>query len=720
MNTSTFTALVMPQDKPSPPASKLRRFGPPVFAVILCLGAAIALGVDAPAEAPAKAAKRSAKAKAAGSSNTRVTLTPSLPTSAWRSWTSDGIGKKEAELISSGPDQIEVRDRDGRTVSVRADMLTPEDRDFVQRAVRLLPAPIVPASVSAAQVDALVQAGLQKAGLKSNPRTSEEQFVRRIYLDVAGRIPTAAEMQVYLRDESPTKRARLIDDLLNSEGYNSQMFNWLGDMLRLKDDFGRGVPSFVYQEWIKERLAANAHWDTFVYELLTAEGRISSTGPVGYLLRDRGMPLDNLSNTLTTFLGANVACAQCHDHPMAEWTQRNFYEMASFFGATLQLNDNKAPIKTARGVLDKRMARQILGPNMAKVDTIPENTLKFPADYAYKDAAPGDPVHPQLIAWSRDQAGAVKPSGSVNEKPEVLRDQFAVWMTSADNPRFARAIANRVWKKLFGIGVQEPISDLDDPNQASNPELLKHLAEEMKRVHFDLREFQRIVLNTSAYQAQASATPDLEAGHYLFPGPVLRRMSAEQAWDSVVTLAVGVELDRYKLSRAESVRKMDIPEDPPSPAAMRAKAEMVEKEKSRRGERETYTGGTPVRSGRLTLARASEIQQPAKESHFLRNFGQSDRMIADSNSVEGGVPQALLMMNGDVQGIVTGNKSALMRETLAYDTPRRQIAHLYLSFFGRNASDAEMAEMEQKLKKDFVIGDLAWAFLNTREFIFVQ
>jgi hypothetical protein len=147
---------------------------------------------------------------------------------------------------------------------------------------------------------------------------------------------------------------------------------------------------------------------------------------------------------------------------------------------------------------------------------------------------------------------------------------------------------------------------------------------------------------------------------------------------------------------------------------------MVEKEKGRRGEREIYTGGTPVRSGRLTLARASEIQQPARESHFLRNFGQSDRMIADSNSVEGGVPQALLMMNGDVQGIVTGNKSALMRETLAYATPRKQIAHLYLSFFGRNASESEISEMEQKLKNDLVIGDLAWAFLNTREFIFVQ
>ena len=606
-------------------------------------------------------------------------------------------------------------------MSVRLDSLTAEDRDFAQKASRLLPGTFVPPYEAAAQIDALVKTGLDKAGLKPNPPTAEEQFVRRIYLDVAGRIPTATEMQVYLRDESPSKRARLIDDLLHSTGYNSQMFNWLGDMLRLKDDFGKGVLSFVYQEWIKERLEANTHWDTFVYELLTAEGRISSTGPVGYLLRDRGMPLDNLSNTLTTFLGANVACAQCHDHPMAEWTQRNFYEMAAFFGATAQINDNKAAIKISRGILDKKMARLVLSPNMAKVDTLPENRMTFPADYAYKDAAPGETVHPHWISWTRDQT-AVAPDfpGGVSENPETMRDQFAVWLTNPENPRFARAIANRIWKKLFGLGVQEPISDLDDPNQGSNPALLKHLAEEMKRVHFDLREFQRIVLNTAAYQAQASVTPDLEAGPYMFPGPLLRRMSAEQTWDSILTLSIGTELDNYKLSRAASVRKIDIPEDPPSPAAMREKAAMVEKEKMRRSERETYTGGTPPRSGRLTLARASEIQQPAKESHFLRNFGQSDRMIADSNSVEGGVTQALLMMNGDVQTIVMGNKSALMQGTMAHSDPRKQIDHLYLSFLGRNPSEAEQSFMQEQLAKHFSIGDLAWAFLNTREFIFVQ
>ncbi len=696
---------------------KLRRVRLPLLAAILSLGGALAFGV----EATSLASKRAAKAKVAQHETPRVTLRKSLPATPWRTWTSHEISQKEAELVSYAAGAIEIREQNGRTTTVRLESLTPEDREFAQKANRLLPGAFVPPSEAAAQIDALVKAGLDKAGLKLNSPTAEEQFVRRIYLDVAGRIPTATEMQVYLRDESPSKRARLIDDLLHSAGYNSQMFNWLGDMLRLKDDFGKGVLSFVYQEWIKERLEANTHWDTFVYELLTAEGRISSTGPVGYLLRDRGMPLDNLSNTLTTFLGANVACAQCHDHPMAEWTQRNFFEMAAFFGATAQINDNKAPIKISRGILDKKMARLILSPNMAKVDTLPENRMTFPTDYAYKDAAPGETVHPHWISWTKDQTSAGPDfPGGIAEDPEKMRDQFAVWLTNPENPRFARAIANRIWKKLFGLGVQEPISDLDDPNQASNPALLKHLADEMKRVHFDLREFQRIVLNTAAYQAQASVTPDLEAGPYMFPGPVLRRMSAEQAWDSILTLSIGTDLDSYKLSRADSVRKMDIPEDPPSPAAMRAKAEMLEKEKTRRSERDIYTGGTPPRSGKLTLARASEIQQPARDAHFLRNFGQSDRMIADSNSVEGGVTQALLMMNGDVQNIVMGNKSALMQGAMANSDPRKQIGHLYLSFLGRNPSDAELSFMQQQLAKDFSIGDLAWAFLNTREFIFVQ
>ncbi len=329
----------MPPRKTTKIAEKLRRLKLPLLAALLSVGGALAFGVEATSIASKRVAKaKAAKADAAKPQLPRMALRQSLPTTPWHVWTSEKISQifqSEAELVAFTPEAIEIRDRNSRTATVRLDSLTPEDRDFAQKASRLLPGAVMPASEAAAQIDALVKTGLDKAGLKLNPPTAEEQFVRRIYLDVAGRIPTAAEMQVYLRDESPSKRAKLIDDLLHSDGYRSQMFNWLGDMLRLKDSFGKGVLSYVYQEWIKECLEANTHWDTFVYQLLTAEGRISSTGPVGYLLRDRGMPLDNLSNTLTTFLGANVACAQCHDHPMAEWTQRNFYEMAAFFGDTV-------------------------------------------------------------------------------------------------------------------------------------------------------------------------------------------------------------------------------------------------------------------------------------------------------------------------------------------------------------------------------------------------
>ncbi len=145
------------------------------------------------------------------------------------------------------------------------------------------------------------------------------------------------------------------------------------------------------------------------------------------------------------------------------------------------------------------------------------------------------------------------------QKPEALRKTFADWLTSANNPRFATAIANRTWQRIFGLAVQEPVTDIDDLSKGANPPLLAHLTDEMKRVNFDLREFQRIVFNTQAYQRQASVTPDLGKGPYLFPGPLLRRMTAEQAWDSVLTLVVGPELDKFKLRRADEITRMNIP-----------------------------------------------------------------------------------------------------------------------------------------------------------------
>ena len=204
-------------------------------------------------------------------------------------------------------------------------------------------------SDASARIDEIITVDLNKHELQPNPPASDIQFVRRVYLDVIGRIPTSKELQRFFAETSKDRRAKLIDQLLESPGHESHMFNWLGDMLRVKDDFYRIGKTYTFHTWLKSQLRENRPWDEIVYDMLTAEGRLGENGATAYLLRDASMPLDSLSNTLTTFLGANVACAQCHDHPFAEWTQRDFYEMASFFGSTdFERVDTRKPAITLR------------------------------------------------------------------------------------------------------------------------------------------------------------------------------------------------------------------------------------------------------------------------------------------------------------------------------------------------------------------------------------
>ena len=696
--------------------------------------------LQAAESAPVKkkgAAANSARAKKAEKAGKEAQLParpniefqPSLPTNPWHVWSDSEGHTVRGELQYVDGNHVGIKTEAGQIYRLNLTKLVAADREFAQKAARLLPGPSVPAASAAAKVDALVEAGLEKSGVKRNPPVAEDQFVRRLYLDVAGRIPTAVELLGYLNDKTPDKRSRLIDKLLGSDGYNSQWFDWLGDMLRLKDDYGKGVKSYVYQEWLKEQIAANRHWDALVYDLMTAEGRLTSTGPVGYLLRDRGMPLDNLSNTLTTFLGANVACAQCHDHPMASWTQRNFFEMAAFFGATEQGFSKQDARKATRDLdLDRKVALRILGPNFAQVDTLKANKLTFPKDYKYDDAKPGGEVHPKLITWSKADEKNPSYAGAGVGAPAQWRDQFAVWLTHPDNPRFAAAMANRVWKKFFGLGVQEPITDLDNLNEAVNPELLQHLAAEMKRVHFDLREFQKILLHTKSYQAQASPTPKPDSGAYQFPGPILRRMRAEQAWDSMLTLVVGDGLDQFKLSRAGEVRKLDLDTDKLTKAAVLEKVKLLEGSPRRAGKKgkgadvseDQFDGNPPPKLEGLLLARASELPQPSKESHFLRNFGQSDREISDSDSLEGGVPQVLMLMNGEVQTVLANPKAMVLREATKSSDPAWQVRFLYVSFLGRLPTPEEARATGAMLSEGLSIKDLSWVLLNTREFLFVQ
>ena len=670
-----------------------------------------------------------------------------------RTWTDTSGRQVEATFRGIENGQVFLQTRNGYVHRLPLERLSDADQ---QLALRLKPEGLgIPRDPNLAQAAAVIDKGvlmgLEKSGQKPNPLASDEQFIRRVYLDLNGRIPTREETIAFLEDKSDSKRAKVIDQLIQSEGFSSHLFNYFSDMLRLAHD-AQKAKFYTYEEWFKKQLADNRPYNEIVREMLSADGKLLENGATGYLLRDRGMRLDNLSLTLSTFLGANVSCAQCHDHPFADWTQKQFYQMAAFFGASEVGVKTRAP--ALRGLREElgnaafQQARRLMDVNSLNIRDGAANDLTLPNDYKYKDAKPGDPVAPALVTWTandhrlRCYQDAQNAMAKLGKNEGELREIFARWMTSPDNPRFAMTIANRLWKLVFGVGIKEPVTDLDDPNAASNPALLAHLANEMVRLKFDLRGFMRLLCNTQTYQREA-VTRELQLGEaFLFPGPVLRRMTAEQAWDSCVTLAIGEKVDAYKAKRGDryaQVMNMDIADASAEVikeklSAMQAlrRSGMVEgkakpKAKAKARKKAAPTTNTdddgaqsPETLEGLVLARASELRQPERDNHFLRMFGQSDRQICDSNSVEGSVPQVLMLMNGEAQAVLGSSGARVTATAMGMTTAQEKVESLYLSFFSRRPSAGELGEAVAALNDGLQSADLAWVLFNSREFVFVQ
>lgn len=576
---------------------------------------------------------------------------------------------------------------------------------------------------SAAEIDRLVDAYLKRHKTEPNPVLSDEQFLRRVFLDITGTIPTHRQAKTWLGLTDKTRRSRLIDNLLNQEGYASHFYNYWADVLRLREErMMRAVPSQPYNEWVKISLETNRPYDQWVREMLTASGRALDNPATGYLLRDSGMPLDATNNTVRVFLGTQIGCAQCHDHPFDKWTQMEFYEVAAFlYPTTYRANPQEVyGSKDGAKKLSEEVAkldpayrpfqyRPVLESNLIAVADSPRK-LTLPADYKYDDAKPKAVVTPRAI---------FEPDVKI-EKGEAPRAAFARWMTSPENPRFAKNIANRMWKRLFGAGLIEPVDDIRDDTVATNPELMDFLTKEMIRVKFDLKEFQRILLNTQAYQRQANFAEVTPGEEYRFPGPILRRMTAEQVWDSFLTLAQFHELNEYHREPSNLLTglvNMDLSKATPQ--------QIVDALK----EYNTFTGGKasrertkPFEYQGQVLVRASELPSPLPPGHFLRQFGQSDREQIEASSLDGSVPQVLQMFNGPITHMMLDPRSIMYRNVTAEKEPDRRVDVIFLSVLCRKATVEEKQAALAEIKKHGPAGygNVIWALVNTPEFVFVQ
>jgi hypothetical protein len=404
-------------------------------------------------------------------------------------------------------------------------------------------------TAAAQQIDSLVAQKLEQQKIAPNERTSDAVFVRRVYLDTVGRIPTLKESQTFLADTAPDKREKLIDSLIASEGYVQHNYNFWADVLRMKSTSVGGGQSLAaglaYADWMKKSLTENKPYDQLVRELITAEGKTYENGAVGFYIRDYNMQLDNMAVTTQVFLGTQMVCAQCHDHPFDKWSMMDYYQMAAHTYGISSTNalpgrsltagygmkskkKGETVSKEDRALMGKAMT-EILRPLRYNNVVHTDRALRLPHDYQYDDAKPKDIVAPAIpVSFSKNTPASVEGESPVNS--------YANWMTSPENPRFTLVIANRLWKKVMGQGVIEPVDELTDSSVPTNPALMSYLENLMKELNYDMKAYLSVLMKTETYQRTAYAKELALGEPYHFPGPLMRRMSAEQIWDSLVTL----------------------------------------------------------------------------------------------------------------------------------------------------------------------------------------
>jgi len=621
-------------------------------------------------------------------------------------------------------------------------------------------------------VDRLIEAAYAKHKVKPNPISSDAVFVRRIYLDVIGRIPSYDEASTFLKSKDPQKRSKLIDKLLDSEGYVSHHFNYWADLLRIRSRM-RYAPAQPYIDFVKQSLRDNKPYDRFVRELITAQGYTWDNGAAGYYLRDTGMPLDNMSNTAQVFLGTQLVCAQCHNHPFDTWTQKQYYQLAAFTYGIQTRDRRNGRFMELRGMYRKkdldrevyRAATRILRPLAYKVNET-NRKLRLPKDYQYTDAKPLATIEPKAI-FGKD---VVVKAG---DSPRMV---YARWMTSPRNPRFTKVIANRLWKRAMGLGLIEPVDDIKNNVKPSNPKLMKYLVAQVVGLNYDLKQYQRILFNTKTYQRKVTVS-EIGDKPYYFPGPVLRRLSAEQLWDSLMVMTIpqvdqrkGITRPTGRYTDGEYLINKDMAEilvlakdeakrrraqvkyytkTRDLRKQMRVAARTNDRDKLKQlrddmakirrqvygaaGERRLQRAQNRSRRQRRKtdprwkgfsrdLVRASEVTSPARPGHFLRQFGQSDRETIENASSEATVPQMLTLLNGPIYNQLLSRNSVLRRNLADTQSAEEKLEVIFVTILSRRPTkrDRQIALPTLKQGGNRAVADVVWALLNTRQFMFVQ
>jgi len=354
-------------------------------------------------------------------------------------------------------------------------------------------------------IDQLVAAEWRKVGLAPAPPSSDSEFVRRVYLDLIGTLPTADEVSAFLAATESDKRARLIDQLLERPEYVDYWSLRWGDLLRVHRRYVGVKGLGAFWNWVRLSVRENRPIDQLTRELLTSKGSLFSNGPVAYYFVD-AKPEELAETTSQVFLGVRMQCTRCHHHPMEVWSQQDYYGLAAFF-TRLEIKDN--------------------GDGNGKYGGA---RLLKPIDTPAKDRRLAMAAEPQLFGQVMDLAGQTD-----------IRESLASAITAPSNPFFARNFANRYWGWLIGRGIVEPVDDVRATNPPSHPALLDALADDFVKHGHDARHLIRTICNSRVYQLASNISAQRDQDGMFFSHRLPRRLSAEVLLDAVNQVVGGRE-----------------------------------------------------------------------------------------------------------------------------------------------------------------------------------
>jgi hypothetical protein len=489
----------------------------------------------------------------------------------------------------------------------------------------------------ARRIDELLAQQWSAAKVEPAPVASDSEFLRRTSLDLTGVIPRASQVREFLADTRPDKRELLVDELLTSPRYATHMATtWRNRIIPEELDATRNREALALQKWLRTRFAKNLRYDNLVGELLLTIGG-DELGPALYYQANDLSPEKLAGSAAQLFLGVRLDCAQCHDHPFADWSQKDFWGLAAFF-ARVRARDARG-----MGMMDARY--RLVDASEGEV-RLPDSSEVVPPKFPKGDSA-------------------------TDSERQSRRVQLAIWMTSGDNPFFARAAVNWAWTHLFGRGLVETLDDEVLAKSTPQAQLLDELAKNFIASGYNLKELWRTLASTKAYQLAGGHEDAALADE--FAQMRAKPLTPEQLFDSFVLLAPG------NPSGAGKAR----------PAAM-----------------------------------ANSLDEDPVRIKFVRNMRAPP---GDATEYRAGTLQALMLMNGRVAaGVSDKDASNVLGAIVApFMNDEERIESLFIATLSRPPDDEErqtcvamLAHCKSDAERNQAASDVLWALLNSTEFAF--